>query len=269
MRGIEVPFLMDDGLPNTLECWGDRGPVVLCVHGITSSRRSWERFAGPFSSTHRVYAFDQRGHGDLAAVEGPMTLEQSCADLAAAARVIGAPVDLLLGHSWGGAVVLLGATRISARSVVALDPVIRVRAGTFFQDYVEDLRELLSLQGEERIAGIRVMYAQADPVDQNAKVHAMRAMSISAIEKIGSENGADSGDWDLREILAGLRIPVLVIEAGHDSVIKPGDLEKSDLPGSSVIIRSVPEAGHNIHRSHLGEVVAMIREFEKLVPPMI
>lgn len=258
---------MDDGLPNTLECWGDRGPVVLCVHGITSSRRSWERFAGQFSSTHRVYAFDQRGHGDLAAVEGPMALEQSCADLAAAAHVIGAPVDLLLGHSWGGAVVLLGASRISARSVVALDPVIRVRPGTFSEDYVEDLRELLSLQGKERIAGIRAMYAQADPVDQNAKVHAMEAMSIQAIERIGSENGADVGGWDLRETLGGFRVPLLLIEAGHDSVIKPGDLVKSRLPGSKVTIRSIRDAGHNIHRSHLGEVVSMIREFEQGLSP--
>lgn len=263
VKATEIPFLMDDGVPNTLESWGDRGPVMLCVHGITSSRRSWERLARQLASTHRIFAYDQRGHGDLAGVQGPMTLEQSCADLEAAGRAIGAPVDLLLGHSWGGAVALLGAPRIAARSVVALDPVVRVRPGSFSSDYVEELRELFVLEGEERVRGIRRMYEDSDPADRNAKVHAMREMSIRAIERIGTENDVESGSWDLRKLLSGYPLPLLLVAAGHDSVIEAGDLQEIGLQDSRVRIRIVSGAGHNLHRSHLDTVVSLIRAFEE------
>lgn len=267
MKGKELPFLLDDGVRNTLEMWGESGPVMLCVHGMTSSRRSWERLAGRFSSTHRVFAYDQRGHGDLAGVEGPMTLSQSCTDLRAASRLIDGTVDLLLGHSWGGAVALLGASGISARSVVALDPVVRVCPGSFSSDYVEELRELLSLEGEERIQGIRSMYSCEDSVDREAKVHAMGKMSIRSIERIGSENDVDSGGWDLMSVLSDYRIPLLLVASGYDSVIARDDLERISRLELPITLRSISEAGHNLHRSHLDGVEGLIREFEKTVFP--
>ncbi|MHB8422804.1 MAG: alpha/beta fold hydrolase [Leptospirales bacterium] len=268
MKGNEIPFSMEGGVMNRLESWGRSGPVMLCIHGMTSSRRSWERLAERFSSTHRVFSYDQRGHGDLAEVQGPMTLEQSCRDLEAAARVIDEPVDLLLGHSWGGSVALLGASRIFARSVVALDPVVRVRSGTFSTDYVEELRELFSLEGEARIRGIRSMYSDLDPTDREAKVHAMEKMSIRSIERIGSENGVDSGAWDLMGLLSEYTIPMLLIASGSDSVIAPEDLAriaKRKLPDT---VQIISEAGHNLHRSHLDRVVELVREFEKTVLPV-
>ena len=265
MKGKETSFLLEDGVKNTIEQWGSSGPVLLCVHGMTSSRRGWERLAGRLSPTHRVFAYDQRGHGDLAGVTGPMTLEQSVRDLEAAVRAVGERVDILLGHSWGGSVVLLGGPRIGARSVVALDPVIRVVPGTFGPDYVENLRELLALEGETRKDGILAMYADLDPLDREAKVHALSKMSIRAIEGIGEENGVEEGKWDLRERLSGYEIPLLILVSGEDSVISPGDREWLGRQGPSVTVRTIAGAGHNIHRSHLDRVVEEIRGFGKTV----
>lgn len=265
MKGKEVAFFLEDGVRNTIEQWGSSGPVLLCVHGMTSSRRGWERLAGQLSSTYRVFAIDQRGHGDLAGVWGPMTLDQSVRDLEAAVRTIGETVDILLGHSWGGAVALMAGPRIAARSVVAIDPVIRVLPGTFGPDYVADLRELLAMEGEGRKAGIRAMYADLDPLDREAKVHALSGMSIRAIERIGEENDVESGKWDLRPLLSGYSIPLLILVSGEDSVIAPGDREWLGLQEPRVTVRTVAGAGHNIHRSHLDRVVEEIRVFGKTV----
>ncbi len=263
MRGAVQSFPLEDGVRGILERWGDTGPVVLCVHGITSSRRGWERLVDRLSDSRRVFAYDQRGHGDLAEVTGPMTLEQSVRDLEAAARQTGVPVDLLVGHSWGGAVALLGASRIGARAVVALDPVLRVRPGTFAADYVEELRDVLSLPGEERIARIREMYRDLDPVDREAKVHAMGRMSLGVIEGIGAENGVEEGKWDLRPLLSGYPAPLLVLVSGTDSVIDPEDRKwLEDLRGV-VRVRTIEGAGHNLHRSHLDRVLEEIRAFER------
>ena len=248
-----------------LETWGRGGPVFLCVHGMTSSRKGWTRLAGRLSDEYRVTAYDQRGHGDLADVTVPMTLEQSVRDLEAAARAVGSPVDRLLGHSWGGAVALLGGPRTGARAVVALDPVIRVRPGTFASDYVEDLRDLLDLDRDEKISRIRQMYAQEDPVDREAKVHAMERMSIAALERIGSDNGVEEGRWDLRPLLSRYPLPLLVLLSGEDSVVDPEDRRWLEGLGGSVRVRSIDGAGHNLHRSHLDRVVDEIRIFEKKI----
>ena len=264
LKGRERFFALDDGLRGTLEEWGVGGPPLLCVHGMTSSRKGWTRLAGRFSAERRVFACDQRGHGDLADVTGPMTLEQSVRDLESATRAIGDPVDLLLGHSWGGAVVLCGGPRTGARAVVALDPVIRVRPGTFAADYVEELRDLLSLDRDDRIPRIRELYAKDDPLDREAKVHAMERMSVAALERIGSDNGVEEGRWDLRPLLASYPLPLLVLLSGEDSVVDPEDRQWLEGLGGSVRVRTIEGAGHNLHRTHLDRVVEEIRAFERV-----
>ena len=39
-------------------------PALLLLHGLTGYARSWDGIAEPLTATHRVYALDQRGHGD-------------------------------------------------------------------------------------------------------------------------------------------------------------------------------------------------------------
>ena len=66
---------LGDGDVTTLEQWGESGPAIVCVHGIGSSRKSWVRTAEALAGSFRVFAYDQRGHGDSATVAGPMTSE--------------------------------------------------------------------------------------------------------------------------------------------------------------------------------------------------
>src|ERR1700688_2501646 len=57
---------LETGATTTVECWGDAGPAILCVHGISSSRRDFARLGEALADTHRVFAYDQRGHGKVA-----------------------------------------------------------------------------------------------------------------------------------------------------------------------------------------------------------
>jgi len=113
---------LGDGDSTTLEQWGDSGPAVLCVHGITSSRKSWVRTAEGLAGSYRVFAYDQRGHGDSAAVTGPMTHAQSVHDLRAVSAAMGGEIFALLGHSWGGTIVLRGGRELACKRVIAIDP---------------------------------------------------------------------------------------------------------------------------------------------------
>ncbi|HZW53334.1 MAG TPA: alpha/beta hydrolase [Candidatus Elarobacter sp.] len=130
---------LESGATTTVECWGDAGPAVLCVHGIAASRRDFARLGDALAGTHRVFAYDQRGHGDAEPRE-PMTLDALAGDLRAVADSIGT-VAAVVGHAWGGAVALTGGPKV-ARALVLIDPVIRAAPGTSQGGW--DLRDRLA-----------------------------------------------------------------------------------------------------------------------------
>ena len=262
MIATEQRVVLDDGKETILQSWGTHGPVVLCVHGITSSRRSWTRLAEYLAPANRIYAYDQRGHGDSADVAGPMTLAQSVRDLQAVRARLPGPVHMLIGHSWGGAVALLGGIAIHPARVVAIDPMIRVPARTFEPEYVDDLREFFALAPGEREPAIRAMYHGLAAVDVDAKRHAMTHMSVASLEALGTENDVDAGAWDLRERIARYPTPLLVCVAGIESVLSAEDQQfVTERGGPNVTMRVFPNDGHNLHRTAFDEFAHAVETF--------
>ena len=144
---------LGDGDTTTLEQWGEAGPALLCVHGIGSSRKDWVRTAEALAGSYRVFAYDQRGHGDSAAIVGPMTHERSVLDLAAVADAIRGGVYALIGHSWGGAIVIKGGRRLDVKRVIAIDPLIHAAMDMWAADFVDDLRAALRRSAGRSRAG--------------------------------------------------------------------------------------------------------------------
>lgn len=191
-----------------------------------------------------------------------MTLAQSLSDLRAVAASIGAPVETLVGHSWGGAVALLGGLELRPARVVAIDPMIVVPAGTFETEYVDDLREFFATEPSQREPQIRAMYEGLAPIDVDAKLHAMTSMSVAALEALGSENHVDSGEWDLRARIASYPIPLLVLVAGVESVLSAEDQSfLRERGGPHVSMRTFPKDGHNLHRTAFDEFVEAVASF--------
>jgi pimeloyl-ACP methyl ester carboxylesterase len=258
----EHAVTFDDGTSTTLESWGDAGPIVLCVHGIASSRRSWTRLGRRLEPEFRVFAYDQRGHGDRAGDMSPMTLDRSVRDLEAVAASLPGRVHLLVGHSWGGAVALLGGRAITAERVVAIDPMLHVAPHTFDGEYVDDLRETLALEPVAKERAIRDMYAGADPVDIAGKVHAMLPMRIEALEALGRDNAADDGLWDIRETVVDYPVPLLACIAGDDSVLSADDLAFLRARGGpNLTVRVFEGEGHNLHRTAFDAFARAVIDF--------
>ena len=113
---------------------------------------------------------------------------------------------MLLGHSWGGAVAIDAGLRIPVWRVAAVDPMIRQVDEQWYHEYLDELREDFSHQGRARDARVRQQYADWSPVDVEAKVHAVHAMTISPIEALMSENPPEA--WDLRHFIANYDKPL-------------------------------------------------------------
>lgn len=249
----------------TLEQWGESGPAILCVHGIASSRKSWARTAAALSGSYRVFAYDQRGHGDSAGLGGPMTHEQSLLDLAAVAAAIPGGVTALIGHSWGGAIAIKGGRRLNVERVLAIDPMIHQAKDAWAADFVDDLVPLFETPPAERVPRIREMFDGSAPIEIDAKVHAMAHMTIEPIVALGEDNGADAGKWDLREDVRAYPKPLLLLLADpSDSVVFPDDVAYVRANGGAHVTIEVFEGeGHTLHRSAFDRFAARTTAFLK------
>ncbi len=247
--------VLETGATTVVECWGDAGPAVLCVHGIASSRRDFARLGEALAPTHRVFAYDQRGHGD-AETSGPLALDALAGDLRAVADSIGT-VAAVVGHSWGGAVALIAGPKV-ARAVVLIDPMLRVAPGTFEREYVDDLASLLGVPpGDARDAAVRAAFATAHAQDREGKVHAMRRLELDVVRGLGSDNDADAGGWDLRERLRAPKVPVCVLLAGDESVVAADDLDGA---AAGVRVVTFDGHGHALHRTAFERFAELVRD---------
>lgn len=80
-------------------------PIVLAVHGITGSHRSWAPVVRHLGDGVTVLAPDLRGRGASAGIEGPFSLAAHVADLLTVLDHVGCPRAVLAGHSMGGYIV--------------------------------------------------------------------------------------------------------------------------------------------------------------------
>ena len=258
MTPAETHITLDDGAQTVVERWGERGPAVLCVHGMTSSRRSWVRLAEHLRNRFRIFAYDQRGHGDSAAVRGPMTLDRGIRDLENVVAALGEPIDLLIGHSWGGAVVIEAGMRIPVWRVAAIDPMIRQVDEKWYAEYLEELREHFALTGAERDERTRTDYAQWHPLDLEGKVHAVASMTADPIEALMLENPPEA--WDLRKSIAHYdKALLLAMAAVGESINEEATLAAIHQDhAASVEIVTFPGAGHNLHRTQFERFTAAL-----------
>ncbi len=263
MAHTEERVTLDDGAQTTLERWGERGPIILCVHGMTSSRKSWERLALHYADRFRIYAYDQRGHGDSAAVQGPMTLHRCLLDLYNVMDAIPDRVDLLVGHSWGGAVTILGGRRFDVQRIVAVDPMIRQAGDPWYAEFLADLKSLFALKGAARDAKVEEEYRLLGwgEIDVERKKHAVREMTAVPIERLRDENPPES--WDLRGDLEAYPKPLLLAIAGAEESIVPLDDLKSvrERGGPNLAIRVFEDQGHNLHRTAFERFVQEVDRF--------
>jgi lipase len=91
-----------DGGDLAVGVWGETGPLVVAVHGITASHLSWKLVAEELGADHRVVAVDLRGRGRSRDLPGPYGIARHAADVAAVIEAYSDGPVVVAGHSMGG-----------------------------------------------------------------------------------------------------------------------------------------------------------------------
>jgi pimeloyl-ACP methyl ester carboxylesterase len=100
-RRIEV-----SGLTLRVREWPTDGPPIVLAHGLASNSRIWDDVAQILARRYRVVALDQRGHGLSDRPTDGYTFDKVVGDLLGLLDALDLERPVLVGHSWGGNVVL-------------------------------------------------------------------------------------------------------------------------------------------------------------------
>lgn len=102
------------------------GPEIVLIHGVTGDLSIWFlcKAVQSLSTTHRVTAFDLRGHGYSDAPPSGYTSADHAADLLALMDALGMERASIVGHSFGGVIAAHAAAVAPERieSIVFSDP---------------------------------------------------------------------------------------------------------------------------------------------------
>jgi len=129
--------------------WGERGPVVLCSHGITANHTSFQALADQIGHECRIIAPDHRGRGRSDNIRGPYGMPAHAADMMAVLDHLKLPrADVFLGHSMGGFVAVVAAARYPDR----IGKVLLVDGGILLMDASWILKTPFSKWIIERLA---------------------------------------------------------------------------------------------------------------------
>lgn len=189
-----------------------------------------------------------------------MALDRGVRDLENVAAALGEPVDLLLGHSWGGAVAILGGARLPVRRVAVVDPMIRQAGSEWYDEFLVELRELFALTGDARDAAVRADYAAWDELDIAGKVHAVHSMTSRPIERLRDEN--PGAQWDLRSIVERYERPLLLAFAKRgESINADCTLDEMERKAPRNVSLAFLPGGHNLHRTEFEAFVTTLESW--------
>lgn len=225
--------------------WGEEGAArrALLVHGLGSTGALMWRYGTWLADAGwHATAVDLRGHGTA-----PRALDYSiaayAADLLGTTPDDGAPWDLVVGHSLGGAAATVAGALAPdwTRRLVLIDPAIRL--SDHDRAEVRTSQERAFADASE--AAVRAEHPSWHPLDIELKARAAQQVSRWAADQTSAQNTP----WDVRADAARLVVPTHVIASDPAvSSIFTGALAEEVGRNPVVTMSVVAGAGHSPHR---------------------
>jgi pimeloyl-ACP methyl ester carboxylesterase len=214
--------------------------TALLIHGLSSSPAGWWRVRGWLEqSGWTTEVVSLLGHDQRGPAPG-YALEAYVDDVALSAP---GPHDLVVGHSLGGSIATVLASRDAdwARRMVLLDPVWFVPEDQLAAVAEDQLSEL-----EWTPDSLYAAKPHWHDHDLAAKLFAVSAVDPEAVGR----TFAEADRWDLRDAARRILTPTLVL--GGDpavyTMLEPADGEQVSGAAAELEYRIVPGAGHSPHR---------------------
>ncbi|MDW4571352.1 alpha/beta hydrolase [Microbacterium sp. M3] len=228
------------------QSWGfpTAGRRALLIHGLGSNGALMWRYGVALAERGwRADAVDLRGHGTA-----PRTLDYSLAaygaDVLGTRPADGAPWDLVIGHSLGGAASVLAAAEDASwtRRLVLIDPAISLTARD--RDIVRD-SQTRSFD-DPSAAAVRAEHPDWHAQDVELKALSAQQASRWAVEQTSVQNP----QWDVTDAALRVAVPTHVIASDPEvySIFRGKPAERAVAANPLFQVSVVAGAGHSPHR---------------------
>ncbi|MEO5707878.1 MAG: alpha/beta hydrolase [Alteraurantiacibacter sp.] len=263
LAGERTSFVASGGLSIRVREWGDPdAPAIVLLHGLRGYSATWRGLAAHLADRYRLVAFDARGRGesDWDPARNYYT-DAYVADLSAVVDALWLERFVLLGHSMGGTTSYAYAAQNPARlhglvveDITAGSSV----SGAGFERIVAEMQALptrFADWGAARAYWRKLRPGVADAAIEERLYESMRADDGGGViwrydaEGIAATRIApDPGRVvDLHPIIAGIRVPTLVIRGGRSDFCNLAKVRELEAANPLLAHATVAEASHYVH----------------------
>lgn len=205
-----------NGIELAYERRGTGVPLVL-LHGYPLDHHSWDLVAPLLEDTFDLILPDLRGFGQSTTVDSQYTVEDLASDIAGLLDQLGIEKAAIAGHSMGGYIALAFTKRFPER-VIALG-LVSTQTPADPPDRKEGRYKTAGDVAEKGISGVVEMMTPKFTNDENLQITARESMERQKPAAFIGALKAMAERSDTSSLLAGLRIPVVVIHGDADALI--------------------------------------------------
>ena len=240
---------------------GEGGTPVVLIHGFGGDLNNWLFNHEPLSGTREVYALDLPGHGESSKQIERGDVGEFAELVAAFMDAVQIPTAHLVGHSLGGAVATATAT-CHPKRVASLTLIASAGLGEEINaDYIEGF--VAAKTRNELKPHLQQLFADTGLVTRQLVDDVLKYKRLDGVqEALGKiADAAFPGGKQsllLREKLAQLAVPVLVVWGSDDRII--GSSHAQDLPVNARV-EIIPGRGHMVQMEAATELNRMLDEF--------
>jgi pimeloyl-ACP methyl ester carboxylesterase len=250
-------------------------PLIL-IHGLDSSSQTFGAAIGPLSQQYRVVVYDQRGHGQTAAVGDDYSTAVMAGDLEVLLDHLGIQQAHLLGHSMGGRTAArfaqLHPERVKSLIIEDMELIQRNSLGpNKIAKRIEVANALRVDFAQKTFPSMDVLLATFQKhfrnrwdseVRRRSIVHPDGTVTLLFNPDVSVLYGSQANYEDLSHILDGLNKPILFIRADPQlgsAMSDVGAWQVQSVPGAFFV--QVPGADHSVHKSQTEAFLRVVTQF--------
>ena len=221
-------------------------PTLVMLHEGLGSVTMWRDFPGKLADFLglRVIAYSRYGYGHSAPARIPRPVnymhDEALVVLPQFLRKLEIERPILFGHSDGGSIALIHASRHPVQGVIALAPHV----------FVEEL-------SVRSIAAAKVAYENTNLRERLARYHADVDAAFWGWNDIWLH--PDFRSWNIESFLRDIHRPVLVIQGADDEYGTTDQVRAIASGSGDVELSLLPKCGHSPHRDQPEQVLATVR----------
>ncbi len=276
-----MPRITANGLTFHVQQAGS-GPDLVLIHGLTGDLSIWflSRTITVLAETHRVTAYDLRGHGYTDAPTEGYTSFDHAQDLLSLLDVLDIAQARLVGHSFG-AVIAMHAAVIAPRRVDALVlsdpyyPALRhledVSRWGHWQNFRHEAEEAGVSLSSDTWYDLTTFFDQVRHLDNERLLRFRQAVGLPALKRVlrlaGTTCGRDSklADGLSSEQISGVTQPTLALYGESSPFLNTADHLIEHMPNCRGL--RIPGAQHRAPEENPEGFVLAVREFLDSLQP--